>query len=406
MGYRTVQYGKKAVRRNYSKMRHEIELPDLIELQTKSFDWFVNEGLAKLFEDISPIESYNGDFKLYFTNHRFEEPKYDIVQSKIRDTSYSRPLFVTVRLENVIQGTVIEKQLFMGDFQYMTPVGTFIINGAERVVVSQIVRSAGVYFTSDFDKKTNTQRYLSQVIPTRGAWLEYEMGAKNIFYGKLDRSKKVSLTALLQAFGFDGVEEIKKLFPTYKKMLDETFKKDEKEGILSSDSAIEDLYSKLRQGEKIPVSAAKEFVRTRLFDSRRYDLEDVGRYKFKQKLDIMNRLMTIAQGITATNQPTLYKYAAEVIDPITKNVLVAKDQVVDLASVELLMQHRDALRKVVLSKEASLQNESENEVFGIKTSDLFEQYAKDDILYIPADAKEAGLLVPAKIGRASCRERV
>ncbi|MDX9807288.1 MAG: DNA-directed RNA polymerase subunit beta [Acholeplasma sp.] len=396
MGYRTVQYGKKAVRRNYSKMRHEIELPDLIELQTKSFDWFVNEGLAKLFEDISPIESYNGDFKLYFTNHRFEEPKYDIVQSKIRDTSYSRPLFVTVRLENVIQGTVIEKQLFMGDFQYMTPVGTFIINGAERVVVSQIVRSAGVYFTSDFDKKTNTHRYLSQVIPTRGAWLEYEMGAKNIFYGKLDRSKKVSLTALLQAFGFDGIEEIKKLFPTYKKMLDETFKKDEKEGILSSDTAIEDLYSKLRQGEKIPVSAAKEFVRTRLFDSRRYDLEEVGRYKFKQKLDITNRLMTIAQGITAPNQPAIYKYAQDVIDPVTKAILVAKDQIVDVASVELLSQHRDALRKVVLSKESSLQNESENEVFGIKTSDLFEQYAKDDILYIPADAKEAGLLVPAR----------
>ncbi len=396
MGYRTVQYGKKAVRRNYSKMRHEIELPDLIELQTKSFDWFVNEGLAKLFEDISPIESYNGDFKLYFTNHRFEEPKYDIVQSKIRDTSYSRPLFVTVRLENVIQGTVIEKQLFMGDFQYMTPVGTFIINGAERVVVSQIVRSAGVYFTSDFDKKTNTHRYLSQVIPTRGAWLEYEMGAKNIFYGKLDRSKKVSLTSLLQAFGFDGIEEIKKLFPTYKKMLDETFKKDEKEGILSSDTAIEDLYSKLRQGEKIPVSAAKEFVRTRLFDSRRYDLEEVGRYKFKQKLDITQRLMTIAQGITASNQPAVYKYAQDVIDPVTKEILVAKDQIVDVASVELLSQHRDALRKVVLSKESSLQNESENEVFGIKTSDLFEQYAKDDILYIPADAKEAGLLVPAR----------
>ena len=396
MGYRTVQYGKKAVRRNYSKMRHEIELPDLIEIQTKSFDWFVTDGLAKLFEDISPIESYNGDFKLYFTNHRFEEPKYDIVNSKIRDTSYSKPLFVTVRLENVLAGTVVEKQLFMGDFQYMTPVGTFIINGAERVVVSQIVRSAGVYFTSDFDKKTNTHRFLSQVIPTRGAWLEYEMGAKNIFYGKLDRSKKVSLTALLQAFGFDGIEEIKKLFPTYKKMLDETFKKDEKEGIISSDAAIEDLYSKLRQGEKIPVSAAKEFVRTRLFDQRRYDLEEVGRYKYKQKLDVVSRLKTIAQGITAANQPSIYKYAADVVDPITKKVLVKKDQIVDLASVELLEQNKQALRKVVLSKEASLQNESETEVFGIKTSDLFEQYAKDDIYYLPTDAKDVGLLVPAR----------
>ena len=140
MGYRTVQYGKKAVRRNYAKMRHEIELPDLVEIQTSSFEWFVNEGLKNLFDDLSPIESYNGDFKLYFTNHRFEEPKYGITDCKIRDINYSKPLFVTVRLENVLSGAIIEKQLFMGDFPFMTPVGTFIINGAERVVVSQIVR--------------------------------------------------------------------------------------------------------------------------------------------------------------------------------------------------------------------------------------------------------------------------
>ena len=178
--------------------------------------------------------------------------------------------------------TVIEKQLFMGDFPYMTPVGTFIINGAERVVVSQIVRSSGVYYTGDFDKKTNTQRYLSQVIPTRGALVEYEMGAKNIYYGKLDRSKKVSFTTMAQAFGFSGIEEVKRLFPTYKKQLEETFKKDEKEGILSSDAAIDDLYAKLRQGEKNkkPVEAAKDFIRQRLFDPEDMTLKTLGRYKF------------------------------------------------------------------------------------------------------------------------------
>ena len=194
MGFRDVQYGKRAQRRNYSNMRYDVDLPNLIEIQTSSFEWFVNDGLKLLFEELSPIESYNGDYKLYFSNHRFEEPKYNIMESKQRDINYSKPLFVTVRLEKVKTGEVVERQLFMGDFQFMTPTGTFIINGAERVVVSQIVRSSGVYYTSEFDKKNNIVKFQSQVIPTRGAWLEYEMGAKNIFYGKLDRSKKVSLS--------------------------------------------------------------------------------------------------------------------------------------------------------------------------------------------------------------------
>ncbi|MDY3195589.1 MAG: DNA-directed RNA polymerase subunit beta [Paracholeplasma sp.] len=393
MGYRTVQYGKKAVRRNYSKMRHEIELPDLVEIQTSSFEWFVNEGLKNLFDDLSPIESYNGDFKLYFTNHRFEEPKYGITDCKIRDINYSKPLFVTVRLENILSGAIIEKQLFMGDFPFMTPVGTFIINGAERVVVSQIVRSSGVYFTGDFDKKTNTQRYLSQVIPTRGAWLEYEMGAKNIFYGKLDRSKKVSFTSMVQAFGFDGIDEVKRIFPTYKKTLEETFKKDEKEGILGVDAAINDLYAKLRQGEKIPVEAAKDFIRLRLFDPRRYDLEDVGRYKFNLKLDVASRLMSIAQGVPYHNNPVVYKYAQDVINPMTREVIIKKDQVIDYDSIQLLKNNKDAIRKVLLPKEKSLQNETETEIFAVKTSDLFEQYIHETIYTIPTDEKEPYVLV-------------
>lgn len=393
MGFRDVQYGKRAQRRNYSNMRYDVDLPNLIEIQTSSFEWFVNDGLKLLFEELSPIESYNGDYKLYFSNHRFEEPKYNIMESKQRDINYSKPLFVTVRLEKVKTGEVVERQLFMGDFQFMTPTGTFIINGAERVVVSQIVRSSGVYYTSEFDKKNNIVKFQSQVIPTRGAWLEYEMGAKNIFYGKLDRSKKVSLTSMIQALGFNGFEAVEKLFPTYAKELEDTFKKDEKDSIFDSNDAVEELYSKMRQGEKIPIEAAKDFIRMRLFDPKRYDLEEVGRYKYGQKLNVVQRLKSIAQGIPYVNHPTVYTYAKDIVDIKTGDVLIEKGTVVDLDSVELISKHKDSIRVNILAKEKSLQNESETAVFGVKTSDLTEQYANHDILYLPKDSPEAALLV-------------
>ena len=391
MGYRNVQYGKKAQRRNYSKMRYDIELPNLIEIQTESFNWFVTEGLAQLFDELSPIESYNGDYKLYFSDHRFEEPKHSVMDAKRRDISYTKSLFVTVRLEKVRTGEVVERQLFMGDLQFMTPIGTFIINGAERVVVSQIVRSSGVYYTSEFDKKTNSVRFMNQVIPTRGAWLEYEMGARNIYYAKLDRSKKLSITALIQALGFSGLESVRNLFPTYTKELEDTFFKDEKEGILDSNSAVEELYSKMRQGEKIPIEAAKEFIRMRLFDGRRYDLEKVGRYKYNIKLDVLQRLKSIAQGIPYVLNPTVYEYAEDIKDK-DDNIIIEKGQIVDLESIKLLEQHRDAIRQMILKKELSIQNETETHIFGVKTSDLNQQYAAFDVLYVPTDSTEVGLL--------------
>ena len=393
MGYRNVHYGKKAQRRNYSKMRYDIELPNLIEIQTSSFEWFATEGLKRLFDDLSPIESHNGDYKIYFSDHKFEEPKFSETDSKLRDLNYAKPLFVTVRLEKVRTGEIVERQFFMGDLQYMTQNGTFIINGAERVVVSQIVRSSGVYYTGEFDKKQNMMKYTSQVIPTRGAWLEYEMGAKNIFYGKLDRSKKTTLTSMIQALGFNGIEEVKRLFPTYQKDLEETFKKDEKDLILSTNDAIQELYSKMRQGEKSPIEDAKEFIRMRLFDSRRYDLEEVGRYKYNQKLDIEQRLRTIAQGIPYVIKPTVYVYAKDIVDPNTNEVLIEAGSVVDLDSIELIKQNRHAVRTMILNKEMSIENESEHLVFGIKTSDLTEQYAHDSIFYHVEESNVANLLV-------------
>ena len=297
MNYKNVNYGKKSVRRNYSKIRSEVELPDLIEIQTKSFDWFVNDGLRELFTDISPITSFNGELKLYFGEHHFENPKYDIVDCKLRDVNYSRPLKVNVCLENAQTGEVLEQELFMGDIPYMTPVGTFVINGAERVIISQIVRSSGVYYAKEIDKKTGDIKYTGTVIPTRGAWIEYEMGSKNVLYGKLDRSKKIPLTTVLRAYGLSSNEQIISLFGDSEYM-QATFEKDITTN--SADAAIE-VYSKLRQGEKVPVEGARALIVQRLFDDRRYDLQKVGRFKYNTKLDVLQRAkgLTLAQDVVA-----------------------------------------------------------------------------------------------------------
>ena len=219
MAYKIVNYGKKAVRRNYSKIRTEVELPDLLEIQTASFQKFITEDLAELFKDVSPITNENGDLNLYFGEHYFEAPKYDIVQSKLRDINYSRALKVKVLLkinykneQGEDQEELIEKEIFMGDFPFMTPAGTFIINGAERVIISQIIRSSGVYYSQELDKKTGLTRFSGQVIPTRGAWIEFETGSKDIWYAKFDRSKKIPVTTFIRSMGIAKNKDIYDLF--------------------------------------------------------------------------------------------------------------------------------------------------------------------------------------------------
>ena len=297
MNYKNVNYGKKSVRRNYSKIRTEVDLPGLIEIQTKSFDWFVEQGLKEVFEDASPITSFNQDLKLYFGDYHFEDSKFNIVESKLRDINYSRPLKVNVRLENAQTGEVLEQELFMGDIPYMTPVGTFIINGAERVIISQIVRSSGVYYAKEIDKKTGDVRYSGTVIPTRGAWLEYEAGSKDVWYGKLDRSKKIPLTTVLRAYGLSTNKQITDLFGE-SDYLTATFDKDIT--VNSEDAAIE-VYSKLRQGEKVPVDGARSLITQRLFDDSKYDLQKVGRFKYNIKLDVLQRAKghTLARDVVA-----------------------------------------------------------------------------------------------------------
>lgn len=315
MNYKNVNYGKKSVRRNYSKIRTEVDLPGLIEIQTKSFDWFVEQGLKEVFEDASPITSFNQDLKLYFGDYHFEDPKFNIVESKLRDINYSRPLKVNVRLENAQTGEVLEQELFMGDIPYMTPVGTFIINGAERVIISQIVRSSGVYFAKEIDKKTGDLRFSGTVIPTRGAWIEYEAGSKDVWYGKLDRSKKIPLTTVLRAYGLSTNQQIIDLFGD-NEHLKATFEKDT---TTDSEQAAIEVYSKLRQGEKVPVDGARSLITQRLFDDTKYDLQKVGRFKYNIKLDVLQRAKghTLARDVIALD---------DVFDDVTGELLYSKGE--------------------------------------------------------------------------------
>ncbi len=366
MGYRMVNYGKKATRRNYSRMRHDIDLPDLIEIQTKSFKWFIEEGIKELLADISPIEGHNGDLKLYFEEHFLSEPKYDVIESKRRDVNFAKQLSARVKLENAVTGEIRESTVLMCEIPYMTPNGTFVINGAERVVVSQIIRSAGAYFTSELDKKLNQIKYMAQVIPTRGAWIEYEIGSKNIMYAKLDRSKKVPLTTMMRALGLSKKKDIYDVFGK-SSYLDSTFEKDETK---NADEAIVDLYSKLRQGEKVPADAAREFVRMRLFERRRYDLAAVGRYKFNKKLDLINRIIG---EYTAT----------DIVDPNTGEVLVPAKTKIDKNIAKILRENRHALRKEIIPKEDSLQNETPDEILATRLPEGGDMlYTKNNIANI------------------------
>ena len=344
MSYKVKSFGKKSERRDYSKIRTDVELPNLISIQTQSFDWFVTDGLKEVFDYVSPIKSYDGkSLELYFGDFHFDDPKYDIVECKLRDTNYARPLKCKVRLNNNITGEQIEEELYFGDMPYMTPVGTFIINGAERVVISQIVRSAGVYFSHEIDKKTGLDKYAGQVIPTRGAWIEYEMGSKDIWYGKLDRSKKIPVTTLLRAFGLGSNSLIKNLFGTNDN-LEATFEKDK---TTDSDEAVVEVYSMLRQGEIVPAEGAREYIISHLFDDHRYDMQTVGRFKYNLKLDVFNRAKghKLAEDIIAKE---------DIFDEETGEILfsegeliAAKGEIIEGEVLENLKKGRSALRQAV-----------------------------------------------------------
>lgn len=273
------QYGRHRQRRSFARISEVLELPDLIEIQTASYQWFLDEGLKEMFHDISPIEDFAGNLSLEFIDYSLGDPKYSIWESKERDATYSAPLRVKLRLINKETGEVKDQEVFMGDFPLMTEMGTFIINGAERVIVSQLVRSPGVYFHDRMDKN-GRQGYGSTVIPNRGAWLELETDAKDVVYVRIDRTRKLPATVLLRALGFSTDQEIVDLIGD-NEYLRNTLEKDNSE---NTDKALLEIYERLRPGEPPTVENAKNLLYTRFFDARRYDLANVGRYKINKKL--------------------------------------------------------------------------------------------------------------------------
>jgi DNA-directed RNA polymerase subunit beta len=282
------------VRMSYSRQREVLEMPNLIEVQKDSYQWFLDEGLKEVFDDISPISDYGGHLSLEFVDFALceEDIKYTIEECKERDATYAAPLKVKVRLHNKENNEINEHDIFMGDLPLMTETGTFVINGAERVIVSQLVRSPGIYFAIDHDK-IGKRLFSATVIPNRGAWLEYETDSNDVFYVRVDRNRKVPITTFIRALGYGTNEEIKQLFGEEPKILaslakDPSTAKDP-EG--SYHDGLLELYKKLRPGEPLAVENAESLLNSMFFDARRYDLAKVGRYKFNKKLAFRNRIV-------------------------------------------------------------------------------------------------------------------
>jgi len=278
---------EKASRKDFAKVGDYIEMPNLIKVQRDSYDWFVEEGLGEVLKDISPIEDYSGNLVLEFFDYYMEEKtKYSVEEAKERDATYSTRLHVKVRLINRETGEIKEQEIYLGDFPLMTDSGTFVINGAERVVVSQLVRSPGCYYAEEFDTKTGKRTYTSTVMPLRGAWLEYETDGNDIFWVRVDRTRKVPVTTLLRAIGVVSDSQILDLFGE-EEMLKTTIAKDT---IKDQDEALIEIYKKLRPGELPTADAARNLFNGLFFDNKRYDLAKVGRYKFNQKLNLATRI--------------------------------------------------------------------------------------------------------------------
>ena len=304
MSYKIVKSGDYRERRNFSKIRNTYELKDLLEIQKKSYKWFLDTGIKEVFEDLFPVENFSGTLSLEFGDYHFDEPRYSIKESKDRESTYAAPLRVEVRLFNRETGEVKEQEIFMGDMPMMTDSGTFVINGAERVIVSQLVRSPSVYFNREIDK-SGRELITSQIIPTRGTWLEFETDARDVLYVRIDRTRKVTLTTFLRAFGLSTDEDIFKMFGE-DEYLKNTIAKDSTK---NTDEALIEIYEKLRPGEPVTLDSSKNQIITRFFDEFRYDLAKVGRYKFNRKLNVADRLLNqvIAEDITNNGEVVLEK---------------------------------------------------------------------------------------------------
>ncbi len=311
-----MKYGKHRTRRSYSRIKEVLDLPNLIEIQTNSYNWFLDEGLRDMFDDIMPIEDFQGNLSLEFVDYQLLEPKYSVDEAREHDANFSAPLHVTLRLTNHETGEIKSQDVFFGDFPLMTAQGTFIINGAERVIVSQLVRSPGVYFNEDTDKNGRTV-FGATVIPNRGAWLEFETDAKNISYVRIDRTRKIPMTELVRALGFGSDDEILDILGD-NDSLSNTLEKDIHKNTDDSrvEESLKDIYERLRPGEPKTADSSRSLLTARFFDPKRYDMAPVGRYKTNKKLSLKTRLL----GLTL---------AETLADPDTGEVIAQKGTVVD-----------------------------------------------------------------------------
>lgn len=312
MAYKIINCGDYRQRRSFSRIKNTYELKDLLEIQKKSYQWFIDEGIKEVFENLFPVENFSGTLRLEFGDYHFDEPRFSIKECRHRETTYAAPLKVNVRLFNNETGEVKEQEIFLGDMPIMTDSGTFVINGAERVIVSQLVRSPSVYFNREIDKN-GRELITSQIIPTRGTWLEFETDARDVLYVRIDRTRKVTITTLLRAFGLSTDEDIINLFGN-DVYIENTIAKD---STRNTDEALLEIYEKLRPGEPSTLESSKNQIIVRFFDEFRYELARVGRYKFNRKLNITDRLLnqTLAEDIVVDGE---VKFAKGTV--ITKDI--------------------------------------------------------------------------------------
>ncbi len=356
-------------RMSFSKIDEALEMPNLIEVQKKSYKWLIDEGLMEVFRDISPISNYSGNLLIDFVSYNLNsKPKYSIEECKDHDANYAAPLKVDVRLTNKQTGEVKQSEIFMGDFPLMTDRGTFIINGAERVIVSQIVRSPGMYYDSTIDK-TGKRIYTAQVIPYRGAWLEYETDVNDIFYVKIDKNRKLPITALIRALGIETERDIVEYFGEERLLL-ESAEKDELERqaaenhTTAGEEALKEIYKRLRPGEPAIVESAQILINNSFFDPKRYDLAPVGRYKFNKKLELAHRIKG-------------HKLTRPVVSPLTGEIIAEPGAILTA----------DAARAIEMScvNEAWVESEDGAEV------KVFSNNTVDPVWVLGYDLKDSGV---------------
>ena len=335
MAYKVEKFGDHRERRSFSVSRNTMELQDLLEIQKKSYQEFLEVGIKEVFEDLFPVESFTGNISVEFGDYSFDAPRYSIKEAKERMVNYAAPLKVQARVFIHETGEVKEQEIFLGDMPLMTDAGTFIINGAERVIVSQLVRSPSIYFKREIDK--NGRRIISgEVIPNKGTWLEYEMDARNIMYVRIDRTRKVPITTFLKALGLSSDEDIYEVFGENDYLVNTI----EKDSTRNTDEALIEIYEKLRPGEPATLDSSKNQLVTRFFDRFRYDLAKVGRYKFNKKLNIMDRLLgcTLAEDIKDENNNVV----------VAKGTLVTKEV---REQLKPLFENGSHLKKTIINEE-------------------------------------------------------